>query len=589
MRSISILCRAPVSRRLAAVMPGVGVLILSLAVSACRSPTDGYDIDQVRRDAVLSAQRELEGEAAAASRGPIALPDADDSVLPPPEPREVDPGESLDDEPARSVPMSLAGALRAAVSGNLDVRFARLRPSIREQQVTESQAAFDPSMFAEYSFQQRDEPIQGSSIGGIPTGTTLRRSDNHDASVGLTKTLRTGGEVSLSTGVSRTDDDSPDLTLTPDPGTTSRVAVSLSHPLLRNFGEDVNTARIRLSVNAKRRDELALRGQMLSVVAEVESAYWQLVFAWRRVAIREHTLAITLETQRELEARERVDVSPLQLAQAASFVQQRESDLIDARRALRDASDRIKLLMQSDRVPLADEAVVLPTDPPGEPPIAMTAAIAIRTGLDRRPEIDEAALQVADASIRVRVADNQRLPVFNLRSEVRLFGLEKEVGGSYGRLDNGDFIDYVVGARFERPLGNRAAEAAYRRERLTRQTQTIRLKRVSQDVVLSVKQAMRAAQSASRRIATTRRARAAAEENLRTLEEREKNAEALTPEFLLDLKLNTQQRLAEAQLREIEAIASYNASRARFLAAVGTLLDERGIEIEPHGDDAAED
>ncbi|MFW6337139.1 MAG: hypothetical protein ACOC3G_08420, partial [Phycisphaeraceae bacterium] len=84
---------------------------------------------------------------------------------------------------------------------------------------------------------------------------------------------------------------------------------------------------------------------------------------------------------------------------------------------------------------------------------------------------------------------------------------------------------------------------------------------------------------AAKKIDTTRKARIAAEDNLRTLEEREKTGEGLTAEFLLDLKLATQQRLADAELREAGAVVDYNVARTRFLAAIGTLLDERNVKV----------
>ncbi len=51
------------------------------------------------------------------------------------------------------------------------------------------------------------------------------------------------------------------------------VTLGLSQPLLRGFGEDVNTAGIQLARNADRRAAVDLRERLLSLVVEVERAY----------------------------------------------------------------------------------------------------------------------------------------------------------------------------------------------------------------------------------------------------------------------------------------------------------------------------
>ena len=54
---------------------------------------------------------------------------------------------------------------------------------------------------------------------------------------------------------------------------------------------------------------------------------------------------------------------------------------------------------------------------------------------------------------------------------------------------------------------------------------------------------------------------------------------ALTPEFLLDQKLNTQQRLADAEVQEVRALSDYATAIAQLYQVTGTLLDRNGIEI----------
>ena len=75
-------------------------------------------------------------------------------------------------------------------------------------------------------------------------------------------------------------------------------------------------------------------------------------------------------------------------------------------------------------------------------------------------------------------------------------------------------------------------------------------------------------------------ARRAASDNLRAIEEQERAGAGLTPEFLLDLKLSSQSRVADAETQEIKALTDYNTAVANFLHAQGTLLKQNGITFE---------
>jgi outer membrane protein TolC len=167
-----------------------------------------------------------------------------------------------------------------------------------------------------------------------------------------------------------------------------------------------------------------------------------------------------------------------------------------------------------------------------------------------------------------------------LNAQVEYQGLDDDLRGSGDRMTDANFINYILGAQFEAPIGNRAAEADFQRARLQRQSTVLAYRNTAQGVVLEVKQALRDLVTAWRLISVNRSARRAAAENLRALLEREERGEALTPEFLLDLKLSTQQRLADAETREVQSIIDYNNAIARLHQATGTLLEHNQINMQ---------
>ena len=71
-----------------------------------------------------------------------------------------------------------------------------------------------------------------------------------------------------------------------------------------------------------------------------------------------------------------------------------------------------------------------------------------------------------------------------------------------------------------------------------------------------------------------------AHDNLRAIQAQEDAGVALTPEFLLDLKLSAQQRLADAETQEVQALSDYMIAISESYRVMGTLLDQAGISVE---------
>lgn len=561
---------------------------VGLLVAGCEGPLGGYDAARLQRLVIADAQRQLPEEA-----GPPVAEDVAGDELTDAQRQELDKisgpgrydmgrldaGTDLLGRQSAGASLSLDRAVTLAVGNNLRVHIARLIPAISGQQVTEAQAAFDFDLFGHLSYANVDRARQGANVGLL---TLLPPQDTQkmtDADIGLRKRLQTGGAVSLSTGFTHQNQQTPTVTGVPDPAAVTDVTLGVTQPLLRNAGSTVNRAQIVLAANRSARDQQSLREQVMAVIAEVSQAYWQVVHARHALAVRQRLLDDTVAIHQDLKARRELDASPLEIAQAASAVAVRRGELIVARRALRDASDALKQLLHAPDLPLVGEAVIEPTDRPIEQAEPTTLGQAIVTALRQRPEMARARLDMEDAWTRLQVADNQRLPKLDLTGQLSYQGLDDDIGTSYDRLTDSHFIDWLIGLEFEQPIGNRAAKAAYERQRLARQAQALQYRHTAEQVILSVKQAMRALTSARQLIEINREARRAAADHLRAIEEREKSSSRLTPEFLLDLKLSAQHRLGEAELIESRVIVDYNIARARFLQATGALLDHHQIDL----------
>ena len=457
------------------------------------------------------------------------------------------------------------------MKNNVEVRGARLVPAINETIVVQAEAVFDAAFFATANWSKEEQLTPPG-----PSGFGRQQRENSQYNFGVRKQLTTGGRVTLDSTITHRDE-SPSFLASPT-FYNSDIAITLEQPLLRNFGSDVNRAQIELAKNTRASSAQDLKNILLQAVSAAEQSYWNLVFARQRLLVLKRLFDRTKEDRDLIAKRVEFDGTHAQLAEANSFLESRRADLIRARQDVRRASDALKRLIDADDLPLSSETLILPIEKPLDVPISYSLLDAITTALQHRPEIRQALLDIDSASIRQRVSDNQKLPILDITATMRYVGLAQSAGGAYKDAFDGDVIDYILGAQFEQPIGNRAAEGLYRQRMLERRSAAVSYQAVMQDVVLDVKNALRDVKDQYQLISAERNARLAAAENLRNINVQAEEGAALTPEFL-DLKLRRQEALAGAEIREFQAMTEYNTAISTLYQSMGTLLERNGIEF----------
>jgi outer membrane protein len=491
-------------------------------------------------------------------------------------------GENLMGQPTRTAGVSLERSIQTAVANNLTAEFARYAPAINQATIVEAEAAFDWLLFGSASYQDSSVPQAGSGLGGGSPGVVRDDSTAWNASAGLRRSFTTGGSLGLTHSIGSTDVDSTFFGATPEPNPArnANFEVELNQPLLRGFGETVNLAEIRLARNAERGSVSDLRAELISTVTETERAYWALVQRYQELVILTRLLERGEQVRDDILARRVQDARQAQVADAIARTERRRGDLLRARQALRRASDNLKRLVNDPALPVGSETLLVPLDMPAAEEVSVSLLDAITTAVAERPELDRALLSIDDAQIRERVARNLRQPRLDLQARARLLGLDDTLGGAYEDSVANRFVDdWLIGAAFEQPLGNRAGEAAFRRARLQRMQSVVGYRRSVQNVVLEVKTALDGVITNHSLIEQSTLSRIAQGEALRTLGvEKELTNLGYTVERL-NVELNQQESLAQAQIAEVAAVINYNIALADLSAAMGTTLERSRIDL----------
>lgn len=491
-------------------------------------------------------------------------------------------GNNLMGQPTQTAGISLERSVQTAVANNLNAEFARYAPAINQATIVEAEAAFDWVLFGSVAYQDASTPQASQGFGGGTPGVIRNDSQSLIGSAGVRRSLTTGGSLGLTHTLGQNDVESSFFGDVPQPNPAYNADFDLefSQPLLRGFGETVNLAEVRLSRNAERNSVSAFRAELIDTVTETERAYWTLVRRYRELVIYTGLLERGEKVRDDILARRVQDARQAQVADAVARVERRRGDVLRARQELRRASDTLKRLVNDPNLPVGSETLLVPLDQPVAEEVTVSLLDAITTAVAERPELEQALLTIDDAQIREQVARNLRKPRLDLQAQARLLGLDDTVGNAYDDSVANRFVDdWLIGATFEQAIGNRAGEAGFRRARLQRMQSVVGYRNAVQGVVLEVKTALDAVITNHDLIEQSSLSRIAQGEALRTLGvEKDLTNLGYTVERL-NVELNQQESLAQAQIAEVAAVINYNTALADLSAAMGTTLERSRIDL----------
>ena len=513
---------------------------------------------------------DVEALAARASRDAAALSDGGPSTQPTtgPAPAEIE--------------LSLADCVRLATLNNHDVRVAAFGPAIEETRVVEAEARFDPSFQQRFEFQYSDQQITNlaGAFAGPAIVNDLQR--NYSSSTSLTQPLGNGGEASITYGVTYLDaQGNVDRGLTDTAETfQSSLTLRFTQPLLRDFGSDVNRARIVINRNNQRVEVLAFRNAIEETALTVEQAYWQLYAAEREVGIQRDLLGRTVEASDRIARRLAVaqDTDRGQVSQALIGVNQRQIALVQAEARRADLSAQLKRLIADPDLPILGPTRIVPTTEPVAQPLVFDAGDSVEAALLYRPELAQQVVRVASSEAALQVGRNSVLPRLDFVVTGGVQGLDDAYGTAVSNQFGFEGFTAGAGLQLEVPLGNRAARSVLRRALLQRLQAIAEYGRLIDQITFEVDVALRRVDTAYAVLLKSRELTASAEEQVRVSDNQEQNAASLDAAFV-DRRLRFLDTLAVAQNAESRALADFNAALAEFERSKGTLLRYNNIVL----------
>ncbi|MFN4242505.1 MAG: TolC family protein [Tepidisphaerales bacterium] len=543
------------------------------------APFDPRQVGLAERRAAKDAPLTPMGELSTQYQDWRGRREREENPPPPPPPGRVLTGEE------RRVPLTLEQVIQRVVANNLDVKVASVQPAVEATRVLEAQARFDPTLFGTLGAEVTNRTTAGSVIPDPNNNFSTIISDRqrqvqYTGATGIRQILEGGGQIEARYQLRRTDLNPSTFLI--DPYSEADLVLQLTQPLLRDFGGQVNRARIDIARNNQRVSVLEFRNAVEEAVAKAEQVYWQLVAAQLQVGNAERLLERTIRTADILQQRLANDATRLDLTQAQADAEIRRSVLVRAQARVRDLSDQLKQLMNDPELPVAGPELIVAESRPLEQPVRFDLAELLETASVNRAELSQQQLRINNASITLEAAKNNLLPSLNFVGSVNPSGLATTFDRAISSQADFNRISYSLGLQMEIPLGNREARAIYRRSLLQRTQAMTQYASLVSQVTLDVKTRLREVETTWQELVNARAAKFAQEQSLRAIQVQEDTGQPLTPFFVRN-KLDTQARLAEAEAQEYAALANYNVAISQLERAKGTLLRYNNITLDERG------
>ena len=491
------------------------------------------------------------------------------------------------------IELPLKSVIVLALKNNLQIAFARLNPEVSHTDIMGKESVYDPDVSLQFS-KTRDVNQVGNILSGAGKDTVYQES--HGLDLGVTKTFVTGTSAELNWTLSDSTTDFLFQTLVPQ--YKSELSISLTQPLLKDFGIAVGKSMIKIANLNFKISQSQFKSKVMDILYQTEQYYWNLFFQLEDLEARKKSLKLAEDLLRQHKIKiEAGTLAPIEIYQAEAEVAERKQDLIVARDLVRDTEDKLKSALNLYEQERYWDLVIIPADEPRAVALREDLQEGIKQAFAYRPDYLQAKLDIESKNIMVKYTKNQVLPRVDLIGTLGTMGLggrtnpeaSSFMGGGGGEVTNpwarhwddvadsmasGDFYNYTVGIKIEFPLGNRYAESQYSRAKIQAAQAVTYLKDVENSVVNEVREAVRQIDTNLERLEAANASLRLSREKLKA-EEKKYEVGLSTTHDLLEF----QDDLARSESRLALARADYEKSLANLARVKGVLLEGHNIVI----------
>ena len=485
-------------------------------------------------------------------------------------------------------------AVRLVLENNLDVVVDRYDPTLAEYKIQSAYRAFEPKLKGTLGLQESKSAQPSAFVSGSNYLNTLQ----HQWNFGYSQLFQTGTQFQVDFTNYRYSDNSDRNNV--NPYYPTNLQVTLSQPLLKNFGLLPNNRPIRIAKNNKEINDYLFAQRVIDLVNQAQVLYWEIVFEKEDIKVKQRSLDLAKKTNEDNKRQVEIGtLAPIEIVKSESEIANRKEDLITAEYTLQQLEDQFKKLISQYGDPGQVLARIEPLDST-LPPTALKdfdLAQAVAYAIEARPELKQLRKQIENGEIDVKYYHNQMLPDVTvgviwassgLDGVIRQYTYDPVTGlpvtgqivaqngwaDSLKQIGHADFPTYGAQLTISVPVSNRAARADYAYASLYKRRLENLLKSTEQQVALQVRNSHTNLEMQRARIEATQKARELAEKNLEA-EQKKFQLGTSTIRFVLE----EQRNLAVAQSNELRSLVDFTKAKQDLDKSMGKTLEENNVSI----------
>jgi HAE1 family hydrophobic/amphiphilic exporter-1 len=468
-------------------------------------------------------------------------------------------------------PITLDEAVNMALQNNYDLQIMRHNPDIAAFNLAGAYGIYEPTFDFGYNYFYRSSPGGVDSEGRqlVPTVSSGDSWGNPNAM--FSGYLPTGTRYNLGLSADR-DKTERELFTTVD--YPAGAGISVTQPLLRDFLIDQPRATIKINKKRLQISEWQLRGQMMTTIAAVENAYYDLIRARENIKVQRAALDYNNQLLRENKKRVEVGaLAPLDEKQAEAEVARGVAVLLQTEQSYAVALNSLKNLITHD----FGNWTTIVLDPM-ETLVAVPAHPSLpeswQRGLTMRPELQQTKLDLEARDINLKYLKNQIWPALDLVGTYGQSANNRDYGRALEDLTRDSNPRWSYGVALSIPLGNRSARNTYKAQRSSNAQALLDYKALEQDIMVQIDNAIKLLQSQFQQVEATRQARLFAQDALNAEQKKYENGKSTS--FLV---LQFQRDLTRSRFEEFAALSEYNKALAGLAFQEGATLQRHNLNL----------
>ena len=473
--------------------------------------------------------------------------------------------------------LNLRDAMRWVMEKNFSLQVKEQDVLVAKDSVDRARGEFDPHFFISGTLEdnaRRLNAIDYSSFGitSANPGVTIFNEQNLRTGAGFSGKLPTGTQYELSTTLNRLDNDVNRAGRFFSPEFESFAGLTLTQPLLKDFGLGANMAETRMARLEVRISEKTREVEVVNKLIELTNAYYDMVFGLENLKVKDEAVTVAQKLREENQERVRLGkMTDIDLTQADVKISEAREEYILGQDFLRERRVRLlKLLVNEFPAGAIPDFGVEPDL--AVMPLTSSAADLYASALTLRPDFLLAQQQIDKNRYGTDQARNQRLPQLDLKLAYGRGGLDDDFGPSYQQVFDDNQRRMSAGIVASIAIGNHKAQADYRTAKRKQLQSEMTLADLKTSISLDVSNAVQRIDTLQHRLETAQQSRKFAEQGLE-VEQSRLDAGKTTSFSVLDF----QRKASDARTRELAARVDLKKAEAELWAACGLFLQKHGF------------